>query len=63
LDDRKQRANKLMLTGLAFGLTATSISLGLNVEQPGRSINVAIAAAAVAALLIALLVNVWRSDA
>jgi hypothetical protein len=60
MDDRKQRARKLMLTGLALGLTATSISLGLNVEQPARNINIAISAFAVAALLIALMVNVWH---
>jgi hypothetical protein len=63
LDNRKQRANKLTLSGLALALTGTSLSLGIYVEQPGRSINVAIAGATVAAILIALLVNVWRSDA
>jgi hypothetical protein len=63
LDDRKQRAKKLTLTGLALALTGMSLSLGIYVEQPGRSINVAISGAAVAVILIALLVNVWRSDA
>jgi hypothetical protein len=63
LDDRKQQAKKLTLTGLALALTGMSLSLGIYVEQPGRSINVAIAGAAVAVILIALLVNVWRSDA
>jgi hypothetical protein len=63
LDDRKQRAKKLTLTGLALALTGMSLSLGIYVEQLGRSINVAITGAAVAVILIALLVNVWRSDA
>jgi hypothetical protein len=63
LDDRKEQAKKLTLTGLALGLTGMSLSLGIYVEQSGRSINVAIAGAAVAVILIALLVNVWRSDA
>jgi hypothetical protein len=49
-----------MLTGLTPGLTATSISLGLNVEHPARNINIAISAFAVAALLIAILVNIWH---
>jgi hypothetical protein len=62
LDYQKQRAKKLTLTGLALALTGMSLSLGIYVEQPGRSINAAVAGAAVAAILIALLVNVWRSD-
>jgi hypothetical protein len=40
-----------------------SLSLGIYVEQPGRSLNAAIAGAAVAVILIALLANVWRGDA
>jgi hypothetical protein len=52
-----------MLTGLAFALTGMSLSLGIYVEQPGRSMNVTIAGAAVVVILIAILVNVWRSDA
>jgi hypothetical protein len=39
-----------------------SFSLGIYLEQPGRGVNVAIAGAAVAVILIAILVNVWRSD-
>ncbi len=63
MDDRKQRAKKLMLTGLALALTGMSLSLGIYVDQQGRNMNVAFAAATVAVILIALLVNVWRSDA
>jgi hypothetical protein len=36
-ESSKQR--KLMLTGLALALTGMSLSLGIYVEQPGRSIN------------------------
>jgi len=48
VDDRKQRATKLMLMGLALALTGMSLSLGIYVEQPGRSINIAFSGAAVA---------------
>jgi len=62
LEDRKQRAKNLSLTGLALALTGTALSLGIYVEQPGRTLNVAIAAAAVAVILVALLANIWRYD-
>jgi hypothetical protein len=62
LDDRKQRAKKLTLTGLTLALTGMSLSLGIYVEESGRNLNVAIAGTAVGVILIALLVNVWRSD-
>jgi hypothetical protein len=60
LDDQKQTAKTLTLTGLALGLTGVSVSLGINIVEPGRNLNVAIAGFAVAAILIALLINVWR---
>jgi hypothetical protein len=47
LDKRKRRAKNLTLTGLALALTGTSLSLGIYVEQPGRTRNIAIAGAAV----------------
>jgi hypothetical protein len=63
MDERKQRAKKIALTGLAIALMAMSFVVGNLIDRPGYAIGLSIAAAAVAANLVAFLVNLWRPDA
>jgi len=63
MDDRKQRAKKISLTGLAVALMAMSFVFGNLIDKPGQIVGLSIAAAAVTANFVALLVNLWRPDA
>ena len=63
MDDRKRRAKKITLTGLAVALMSMSFVFGNLIDKPGYTVGLSIAAAAVAINLVAFLVNLWRPDA
>ncbi|MGB6537974.1 MAG: hypothetical protein WBF58_18640 [Xanthobacteraceae bacterium] len=63
MDEQKQRAKKILLTGLVIGLIALSFIFGNNIDKPGHTLVLSLSVAAITVGLVAFLVNVWRPDA
>ncbi len=63
MDDQKQRAKKIALTGIAIALIAMSFIFGNNIDKPGHTVILSLSVVAIALGLVAFLINIWRPDA